>query len=532
MRGHMISFGHPGEGSGHRGELGSLGAVGSGHRGEFGSLGAVGSSHRGEPGYPGAVRSVSQRDLGRCTGESRSVLRGNEGGRSQALDIRRADPSHETESERSRENPSSPSLGGAIREHPGAPEHKEEYPLPGQGGERGTGSHGGGRSGGGEGGDGNHHASGDEGDEGKEPPDRDHRGEREGDPMELPLSPAGSDPLLVPPTPRDIQIATAHIAEAPNLFPRYTSILVDPRFKELSGGVHMVLSLENRMPTGSYKVRGAFEEVMHLPLEVYQQGVVTASSGNHGYGVAWLAQQMGLHCVIVTPEGAPEAKVGPIRALGAEVKQSGRAYDDAYAYAQHMAQERGMYYLDLSSRFAVAGAATWVVEALEQVPRVDAVITPVGGGALINGTVTAVEDYASKRGREILVIGAEPSRSPSNYRSFQEGELITVESLPTIADGLKVNTPDAHLFPMNFRKVHEIVLVSEEDLRQGVKLLTMITGHPVEGSAVAAAMALIAGKGVLTGARGRTIDLRGKTVLTLVSGGNIDQALLDQLMKG
>ena len=336
---------------------------------------------------------------------------------------------------------------------------------------------------------------------------------------------------LQPPGIHDILRAQAGMAKAKELFGGYTKLIQNPPLlRELSGGVEIVLALENRQPTHSYKIRGAFTKLMSLPPEASHKGVITASTGNHGRAVAYMAKKLGIPCEIVVPDDTPNAKTSAIVSCGGTVIQYGSTYDDAYFYAKQLAEKHEAFFVDGSGRLAVAGQGTLALEVLEQVPNVDAILVPVGGGALLAGVAIAAKEFAKMRGRAILVIGAEPEGAACCYESFKADKLVTVDNCDTIADGLRIQTPDAHLFPILRDLVDEIVKVPETGIEWGMGLLAGICGNLVEGAAVLGPMALLSSRGVLYGAKGMEIDLRGKTVVTPLTGGNVDLSTIEMLI--
>ncbi|GHO60929.1 hypothetical protein KSB_94040 [Ktedonobacter robiniae] len=269
---------------------------------------------------------------------------------------------------------------------------------------------------------------------------------------------------------------------------------------------------------------------MALPPETLNKGVFTASSGNHGTAVAYLAKKLGIPCEVVVPTAVSDIKASMIEAHGGIIIRHGLTYDDAYRHAKQLAKERHSTFIDVSSRLAVAGQGTLALDILTQAPDVDAILLPVGGGALLAGVAIAAKEFAKIRQREILVIGAEPDGAACCYESLKAGKLVTLDCCETIADGLRVQTPDAHLFPILQNQVDEIVKVPEKSIRWGMGLLAGICDSLLEGAAVLGPMALLSGKGVLKGARGKEIDLRGKKVVTPLTGGNVDPSTMETLI--
>jgi threonine dehydratase len=288
-------------------------------------------------------------------------------------------------------------------------------------------------------------------------------------------------------------------------------------------GVDIHIGYENEQIAGSFKARAALLELERVSPETL---AVVASSGNHALAFATEARERGIPLVAIVPETTPTLKVEKIKATGATVIQHGPTYESAYLYAQQYAQEHSGHFFDVSSATSIAALSTVVREILEQVPHADAIILPAGGGTLLAGGALVAREYARTRGRDILVIGAVPERAATTYESFKAGQLITTTPGDTIADATRVMQTDPHLLPTLIQHVDDIVVVPESSIREWVGYMSLFGNH-MEGAAVLG-IAAIAGnpQGILTGARNREIDLRDKTVVTVATGGNIDEAKL------
>jgi threonine dehydratase len=288
-------------------------------------------------------------------------------------------------------------------------------------------------------------------------------------------------------------------------------------FSELCGAqIHF--KLENLHRTGSFKERGAANLLLQLGAEARRTGVISASAGNHGLAVAFHAQRLGIPATIVMPEYAPLIKVTSARRYGAEVILHGVNYDEAYERACAIGAELGRVFVHpFDDARVIAGQGTLGLELLEQLPDVEAVIVPVGGGGLIGGVALAVK---AKR-PDVRVIGVQSAALPAMSRSLDRGERVRVEASATIADGIAVRQVGEMTLELARRWVDRVVTVDEEELANAVLLLLEIEKTVVEGAGAAPLAALL----------NRRLDLEGRRVVLVLSGGNIDVTMLARIIE-
>lgn len=276
------------------------------------------------------------------------------------------------------------------------------------------------------------------------------------------------------------------------------------------------LKCENLQRGGAFKFRGAYNTISQLPDDARRRGVLAFSSGNHAQGVALAAQLLGAPAVICMPDDAPAVKVAATRGYGAEVVFYDRLKDDREAVARGIAQQRGMTLVPPYDHPQImAGAGTAALELVEQVPDLDTVVVPIGGGGLIAGTALAVHGAHP----EIKVIGVEPQDADDTRRSLESGERTRIPPPATIADGLRITLPGALTFPVVQRHVAAIVTVSDEEILEAVRFALLRLKLAIEPSGAVPLAAALAGH-LPNGAR---------RVGLIISGGNIDPALLGQL---
>ena len=284
-------------------------------------------------------------------------------------------------------------------------------------------------------------------------------------------------------------------------------------------GCQLYLKLENWQKTGSFKVRGATNKVASLSEVERAKGLVTASSGNHGLGLLFAAQVFGgLETIIFVPETTPRGKVERLRLLAGKLHVKGRGYDEAELLSREFAEEQGATYLHAyEDPLAIAGYGTVGLEIMSDLPRVEALLVPVGGGGLISGVTIAAKTINPG----VRVIGVQPEASPSGYLSLRDGRPYErYEAAPTIAEGLAGGFGKLP-FELIKGRVEEIVIVTEEEIRAAVLALLESDQLVVEGSGAVGVAALLFEK----------VDLKGKKVVALLSGGNIDAGLLFQIME-
>jgi len=279
-------------------------------------------------------------------------------------------------------------------------------------------------------------------------------------------------------------------------------------------GAH--LKLENEQPVGAFKIRGAYNAIRKLPDAVRKRGVITFSSGNHGQAVAFAAKQFGVRAVIVMPETAPAVKVEGVKRWGGEVVLAGRTSEDRRIKAEALAEKDGLAVVPpFDHPDIVAGQATVALEIVEQLPEVETVLVPVGGGGLISGVVAGLVAAKSRA----KVWGVEPAGAPKLKRSLEAGSPVRLESTNSIADGLITlnvgGIPFAELQGHRDR-LRGVVLVEDDSIRDAVHFLWRTCQLAVEPSGAATTAALLSG----------AVRPSGVTVL-VVSGGNVDRALLE-----
>ena len=284
-------------------------------------------------------------------------------------------------------------------------------------------------------------------------------------------------------------------------------------------GFPVYLKAESLLPSGAYKIRGATNKIMSLLQEVGPSlQIITASSGNHGMACALAASRMGVPVTIVVPEPTPDIKKNSIRAMGARLLEIGATYDESFLAAVDLAEKEKMYYVHpTSDRYTVAGQGTISLELLRQIPDIDQIVVPIGGGGLITGI-----SYVLKHLRpSVRVVGVMPEGSAVYAASRAAGELVTLDSCASMADAVVRKTGEPYLYPYIEKYVDEIVTVSEEQLRAAVKTASLYAKLTLEGAAALALAAIMSGKCAPT----------EHTVL-LCSGGNIDGSVLLSCLQG
>jgi threonine dehydratase len=275
-------------------------------------------------------------------------------------------------------------------------------------------------------------------------------------------------------------------------------------------GFQAYIKQENLQMTGSFKERGALSKLLTLSEEEKKRGVIAASAGNHAQGVAYHASRLGIACTIVMPLYTPLIKVMNTRKYGANVVVYGPNYDAACEHAMELQKQNGSVFIHPFNDYDVmAGQGTIGLEIMEQLPEVDAIIVPVGGGGLIAGIATAVKETR----RNVQIIGAQSRSIPSMKASLEEDELVTLRPEGrTIADGIAVRVPGDRTFPIIQRYVDEIVTADDDEIANAILLLLEIEKLVAEG----------AGAIALAAAHNRQLGLDGKRVVMILSGGNID----------
>ena len=300
------------------------------------------------------------------------------------------------------------------------------------------------------------------------------------------------------------------------------SIYLSPcqRSSELSDltGLPLYLKLENLQRTGAFKERGALNKLLLLAPAERERGVITASAGNHAQGVAFHAAALGIRAQIVMPLATPQIKVAATRGFGADVVLHGANYDEACEEALRRRDSEGRTFIHpFDDAEVIAGQGTIGLELLEQVPDLEAVVVPVGGGGLIGGIACALKESNPR----IRVIGVEPEKLPSMLRAREAGTLVTLSAEATIADGIAVRRAGGLTLPLVSRYVDEIVTVDDEEIASAILMLLEHEKTLAEGAGAAALAALLQSK----------TNLRARRTVVLVSGGNIDVSLLAKIIE-
>ncbi len=283
-------------------------------------------------------------------------------------------------------------------------------------------------------------------------------------------------------------------------------------------GQQVYLKLENLQMTGSFKERGALNRIAMLTPEQSARGVVAASAGNHAQGVAYHATKRGIRALIVMPLATPLVKVTATRGFGAEVVLHGANYDEACEEATRLCAAEGMTFIHpFDDAVVMAGQGTIGLELLEQVPRLEAVVVPIGGGGLIGGIACAIKESRP----EVRVIGVQTSRLPSMLAARLAGHPVTVDPATTIADGIAVRRAGDVTLPVVERYVDEIVTVDEDEIASAILVLLEREKTLAEGAGATALAALLQKKTSLNGAH----------TAVMVGGGNIDVTLLSRIIE-
>ncbi len=277
------------------------------------------------------------------------------------------------------------------------------------------------------------------------------------------------------------------------------------------------LKTENLQLTGSFKLRGAYYKISQLTDEEKARGVIACSAGNHAQGVALGATHNGIKSLICLPAGAPISKVEATKGYGAEVCLVPGVYDDAYAKAIELQKEYGYTFVHpFDDPKVIAGQGTIGLEILEQMPDVEAVIVPIGGGGLISGVAFAIKTLRP----EIKVYGVQSSGAPSMARSLQEGHITHLSNVSTIADGIAVKEPGINTFEMVNKYVDEVVTVSDDEIAAAILMLLETQEVVSEGAGAVSVAAAMFNK----------VPVKGKKTVCLVSGGNIDVNTLNRVI--
>ena len=295
---------------------------------------------------------------------------------------------------------------------------------------------------------------------------------------------------------------------------RKTDLIAAPA---LADDCELYLKTENLQVTGSFKVRGAYYKISQLSEEEKAHGIIACSAGNHAQGVALAAARSGIESVICMPDGAPISKVEATKAYGAKVELVKGAYDDAAARAQQLQKEKGYTFIHpFDDDAVIAGQGTIGLEILDQLADVDAVLVPVGGGGLVSGVAFAIKQLRP----QCKVYGVQAAAAPSMRDSVAAGEQITLDSVSTFADGIAVKHPGDITFKMVNEYVDGVVTVTEDEIAAAILALIEKQKMIAEGAGAVAVAAVMFHK----------VELAGKKVVALVSGGNIDVTILNRVI--
>ena len=311
----------------------------------------------------------------------------------------------------------------------------------------------------------------------------------------------------------DVQAAAHRIAGRIHRPPVITS----QSFDDVSG-YKVYFKCENLQRAGSFKIRGALNKVLSLSMSERIRGVVAFSSGNHAQGVALAAEMADTTAVVCMPTDAPQLKINATRGYGADIVFYDREHDDREALARKIAAETGRILVPPFDDYTImAGQGTVALELFEDVPSLDALVVPVGGGGLMAGCSTVARTLFPG----ITIIGVEADSANDTFLSLQQGERVTIPPPSTIADGIRLTTPGALTFPILQQNVNEIVLVSDDEIRMTVRFMVLRTRVVVEPTGAVAAAAVLSGKLRLE---------PGASVGVVLSGANIDPELLVSLL--
>lgn len=297
---------------------------------------------------------------------------------------------------------------------------------------------------------------------------------------------------------------------------RKTPLLYSSTFSKRCG-CDVYLKCENKQKTGAFKLRGAYNKICNLSDDERNRGVIASSAGNHAQGVAFGATAFGIKSTIIMPINAPQSKVQATRGYGAEVVQYGEVYDECYKKALEIQESTGATFVHpFNDEYVMAGQGTIALEILEELKETDVVVVPIGGGGLISGMAVALKEIKPS----IKVIGVEASIIASTKASLEKGKIVTLPGAKSLADGISVRTPGDIAFSYISKYVDEVVTVSEEEIAYGIFSLIETSKLIAEGAGAAPIAAMLSGK----------INEKGKKVVALVSGGNIDVAMISKII--
>ena len=294
-----------------------------------------------------------------------------------------------------------------------------------------------------------------------------------------------------------------------------TNLIYSEYYSAQTGG-KIYLKPENMQYTGAYKVRGAYYKISTLSEEERQKGLITASAGNHAQGVAYAAKLFGVKAVIVMPNTTPLIKVNRTKSYGAEVILHGDVYDDACAHAYELAEQNGYTFIHpFDDEVVATGQGSIAMEIIKELPTVDMILAPIGGGGLACGVST----LAKLLNPNIKIIGVEPAGANCMQESLRQGKVVGLPSVSTIADGTAVKKPGETIFPYIQKNVDEIVTVDDRDLI--VNFLDVVENHKM----------IVENSGLLTVSALKQLDCKGKRVVCILSGGNMDVITMSSVVQ-
>lgn len=292
--------------------------------------------------------------------------------------------------------------------------------------------------------------------------------------------------------------------------------LIYSEYYSAQNDAKIFLKPENMQYTGAYKVRGAYYKISTLSKEEREKGLITASAGNHAQGVAYAAKLFGVKAVIVMPNTTPLIKVNRTKSYGAEVVLHGDVYDDACAHALKLAEENGYTFIHpFDDEVVATGQGSIAMEIFKELPTVDMILAPIGGGGLISGVATLAKLLNPK----IQVIGVEPAGANCMQESLKQGKVVSLPKVNTIADGTAVKTPGSNIFPYVQKNVDKIVTVDDRELI--VNFLDIVENHKM----------IVENSGLLTVSALKQLDCKGKKVVCILSGGNMDVITMSSVVQ-
>lgn len=294
-----------------------------------------------------------------------------------------------------------------------------------------------------------------------------------------------------------------------------TDLVYSDYFSETTGN-KVYLKPENMQFTGAYKVRGAYYKISTLSEEEREKGLITASAGNHAQGVAYAAKLYNAKATIVMPTTTPLIKVNRTKSYGADVVLFGDVYDDAYQHACELAEKKGYTFIHpFNDEVVATGQGTIAMEIFKELPTVDIILVPIGGGGLAAGVST----LAKLLNPNIKVIGVEPAGANCMQESIKAGKIITLPTVDTIADGTAVKTPGSNIFTYIQKNIDEVITVEDHELI--VSFLDMIENHKM----------VVENSGLLTVAALKHLDCKDKKVVSILSGGNMDVITVSSIVQ-